>query len=181
MTDKEHGRALIGLGSNLGNRVATLASAVTAVDAMPCTKLLAASRLYETTPVGPSTESFMNAVIEVSTCLRPPALLEHLSKVEVDHGRKRRTRWAARTLDLDLLLYLDPTGTPLTIDTAHLTVPHPRILERDFVLAPLADLTPALKLQGTTIAAHLTALPHHQRTIQTVHPTTCYVHAPSGG
>ena len=181
MAVKEQRRALIALGSNLGDRIGTLASAVAAVAAMPCTKLLAASRLYETTPVGPSTEPFMNAVIEVSTCLRPSALMELLSAVEVDHGRDRRTRWAARTLDLDLLLYLTQSGTPLQIDTAHLTVPHPRMLERDFVLAPLADLSPTLELQGTTITAHLTAIPPAQRTIQTVHPTTCYVHAPSGG
>lgn len=131
--------AYIALGSNLGDRRGHLDHAVERLVGLG-TKL-AGSPIYETEPVGgPDGQGlYLNAVVRLDTDLDPQALLTALLAIEADRGRTRDTRWAERTLDLDLLWY---EGT--AIDSKGLTVPHPRTRERPFVLAPLTDLEPGL-------------------------------------
>ncbi len=119
------------MGSNLGDRWALLADAARALQPV------AVSQVYETDPVGcpDDAQPFLNAVAEVHTSLSPHALLDRCLDVERHAGRERRIRWGSRTLDLDVLLFDD-----LRIATDELTIPHPRMFERPFVLTPLADL-----------------------------------------
>jgi 2-amino-4-hydroxy-6-hydroxymethyldihydropteridine diphosphokinase len=130
----------IGLGSNLGDRQQHLETAKRSLDALPETRLLRTSEAHETDPVGQEDQgAFLNAVAELDTRLGPWMLLEQLRRIERESGRQRHTetRWGPRTLDLDLLLYGDRV-----IDHAGLTVPHPRMMERRFVLGPLVELAP---------------------------------------
>lgn len=158
--------AFIALGGNLGDRVATLRSAVTQLAAHPDITIGQRSKIYETAPVGPSNEPFLNAAVGVTTQLGPLALLEVLHDIERAHGRERRVRWDARTLDLDLLLFFPADeDTPVVSENARCRLPHPSMLERDFVLTPLVDLIPDLILQGMSLASHLQALPDPQRTV----------------
>lgn len=139
-------KAWVGLGANLGNPVATVREALAALGALEQCALLRHSSLYRTTPIGPGVEGqpdYINAVAELSTALPASDLLETLFCVENDFGRKRSTRNAARTLDLDLLLYGEQR-----FDTRQLTVPHPRMHERAFVLCPLAELEPRAIIPG---------------------------------
>jgi 2-amino-4-hydroxy-6-hydroxymethyldihydropteridine diphosphokinase len=130
--------ALIGIGSNLGDRAAHLDHARCALAVIPQTTLLAFSDVYETEPVGPAGQSpYLNAAASLDTELDPEALLAHLRAIEHSAGRVRHERWGPRTLDLDLLLYDDRI-----LHTDDLTVPHPRMTERWFVLKPLADIAP---------------------------------------
>lgn len=131
--------AHIALGANLGDAVATVRAALAALDTLPQTELVAASGLYRTVPWEASGPDFINAVAEVRTTLAPLALLHALQVLELQAGRERPYRNAPRTLDLDVLRYGD-----LTLDTPELTLPHPRMLERAFVLVPLAEIAPAL-------------------------------------
>ncbi len=156
--------AFVGLGGNLGDRAATLRSGLAQLRAHAGVQLLEASHLYETEAVGPSSEPFLNASARLRTSLEPRALLDVLHGIERDHGRTRRVRWDARTLDLDLLLVLD-RGVPVVSDDPACRLPHPSMLERDFVLAPLAELEPALIIEGRSLSAHLRALPAAARTI----------------
>jgi 2-amino-4-hydroxy-6-hydroxymethyldihydropteridine diphosphokinase len=131
-------RAYVGLGSNLGDRVATLDAAVRALDADVHTHVMAVSQVYETEPVGgPAQGPYLNAVAVLETDRSPRELLALLLATEAGLGRVRGERWGPRTLDLDLLLY---DGPP--IDSPELTVPHPRAKERAFVLVPLVDADP---------------------------------------
>ncbi len=111
---------------------------------------------YKTKAIGPGSQpDYINAVALIQTTLEPLALLDHLQFIELKHERERTIHWGARTLDLDILMY----GT-LTIETPRLTVPHPRIKERAFVLAPLLDLNPDLLLpNGQSIAKLLANCP----------------------
>jgi 2-amino-4-hydroxy-6-hydroxymethyldihydropteridine diphosphokinase len=131
--------AYVGLGSNLGDRESLIRRAAALVGA---TRL---SLLRETEPWGYEQQPrFLNAAAEVETALAPRRLLDHLLDVERRLGRERvGPRWGPRTIDLDLLLYGDET-----IDEPGLVVPHPHLLERAFVLEPLADLDPWLKIPG---------------------------------
>lgn len=129
--------AWIGLGANLGERVAALRSAVDGIDALPGTRVLRVSSLYRSAPVDASGPDYVNAVVEISTFLAPQALLEALQALEQSAGRERPYRNAPRTLDLDMLLYGE-----LQLATDTLTLPHPRLHERAFVLLPLAELAP---------------------------------------
>ncbi|MEM6782326.1 MAG: 2-amino-4-hydroxy-6-hydroxymethyldihydropteridine diphosphokinase [Bacteroidota bacterium] len=132
--------AAIALGANLGDRIGQLRAAVIALDAHPDVTVTARSPVYESeahTLDGTAQPAYLNAVVTVATTLAPEALLDVLLAIEHEAGRTRRYRWASRTLDLDLALYDD-----LHLDTARLTVPHPRLTERRFVLQPLADLGP---------------------------------------
>ncbi len=162
-------RAYVGLGGNIGDRLATLRSAARALGQLPGTQVIAASPVYETRAIGPSTEPFLNTAVELRTALAPAALLEALLVIEAQHGRERRTRWDARTLDLDLLVYLGPTPTgwePVRIEQDGLHLPHPRITTRDFVLLPLRDLAGGdLVLHGQPLARWLAALTPADRTI----------------
>jgi 2-amino-4-hydroxy-6-hydroxymethyldihydropteridine diphosphokinase len=130
--------AYIGLGSNLGDREATLRAALRDLDARGDVKVVRRSHLHETEPVGgPPQGAFINAVAELATPLSPKELLQVLHEVEDEFGRERTVRWGPRTLDLDLLLYGDRI-----IDMPALHVPHPRMHERRFVLEPLCELCP---------------------------------------
>jgi 2-amino-4-hydroxy-6-hydroxymethyldihydropteridine diphosphokinase len=141
-------RAYVGLGANLGDARASLDAACTALAALPETRLAARSPYYASAPVDAEGPDFLNAVAALDTGLAPRALLDHLLAIESAHGRERPWRNAPRTLDLDLLLH----GRCVSDDPA-LTLPHPRMAERAFVLAPLADLDPHLDLpDGRRIA-----------------------------
>ena len=134
--------AWIGLGANLGERAAHLRTAVAGMGALPGTRVLRVSPLYRSAPVDAGGPDYLNAVAEISTFLSPQQLLEGLQALELAAGRERPYRNAPRTLDLDILLWGADGAERL--DTATLTVPHPRLHERAFVLRPLADLAPAL-------------------------------------
>jgi 2-amino-4-hydroxy-6-hydroxymethyldihydropteridine diphosphokinase len=139
-------RAFVGLGSNLGDREATLRGAVEALAAEPGIAVVAISALRETDPVGLTEQPrFLNGVVELETALPARELLERLLAVERRFGRVREgiPPQGPRTLDLDLLLYGDAV-----IDEPGLRVPHPRLHERRFVLEPLAGLAPALVVPG---------------------------------
>jgi len=136
--------AYLGLGSNLGDRLATLQRAVDLLAATPGIRVVRSSRVYETEPVGgPVQPEYLNAVVEVDADLRPRELLEACLTVEEALGRVRTARWGPRTIDVDLLTYGDDT-----IDEPDLVVPHPRMHERGFVLAPLTELTADPPLPG---------------------------------
>lgn len=136
-TDRATADVFIALGANVGDREATLRSALAALAAEPGVSLLGASSFHTTTPVGgPANQPmFLNAVAELSTTLSPRELLDVLLRIEGAHGRERTIRNGPRTLDLDLLLF-----GGRRIDEPELTVPHPRMWQRDFVLAPLREL-----------------------------------------
>lgn len=135
-------RAYIGLGSNLESPVDQLERAFVALDRLPLCRLVARSRLYASKPIGPQDQpDFVNAVAALDTRLSPLALLDQLQALEQRHGRQRLRRWGPRTLDLDLLLY-----DTARIETPRLHVPHPQIASRGFVLIPLAELAPTLRL-----------------------------------
>jgi 2-amino-4-hydroxy-6-hydroxymethyldihydropteridine diphosphokinase len=138
--------AYVGLGANLGDSAATLRAALRELAAIPGITDCAASPFYRSAPVQASGPDFVNAVARVHTRLPPLALLDALQAIEKRHGRERPHRNAPRTLDLDLLLYGD-----LRLDTPRLTLPHPRMAERAFVLMPLRDLEPGLRLDGATL------------------------------
>ena len=139
MTQAARHRAFIGLGSNLGDREATLRQGVAELEAAG--DVIAVSPLYETEPVGgPQGQgAFLNLVVELDTADSPRQLLRRCLAVEEAAHRVRTVRWGPRTLDADVLLVDD-----LTVDEADLIVPHPRMWERRFVLQPLADLAPEL-------------------------------------
>lgn len=143
--------AVIALGSNLGDRRQTLRSAVWALSRFG--HVAAVSSLYETEPIGgPEQGPYFNAVLVLETDRDPRGLLSDLHAIEAAHGRERRTRWEARTLDLDLILYDD-----VVIDEEGCTVPHPRAAERRFVLEPLVEVMPEATFpDGTTATDALT-------------------------
>lgn len=130
--------AHVALGANLGDARATVSDAIAALDSLPQTRLLRASALYRSAPWEASGPDFINAVAAVETGLDAHELLRALQALELQAGRERPYRNAPRTLDLDLLLYGDAV-----IDTPDLSVPHPRLRERAFVLLPLAEISPA--------------------------------------
>lgn len=128
-------RAFLALGSNLGEREALLRHAVASIP-----DLVAVSPVYETDPVGgPEQDRFLNCVVELDTARTPHQLLALCQQLEADADRVRTERWGPRTLDVDVLLVGEST-----VDEPDLTVPHPRMWDRRFVLAPLADLAPEL-------------------------------------
>jgi 2-amino-4-hydroxy-6-hydroxymethyldihydropteridine diphosphokinase len=146
-------RAWIALGSNLGDPCGEILRAFAELDTLPETTLCARSRLYRTRAVGPiPQDDFVNAAAELETGLEPEPLLDELLALEARHGRVRHEHWGPRTLDLDLLLYDDAT-----IATPRLSVPHPRLAERAFVLAPLSDIAPETHVPGAGLVAELFA------------------------
>ena len=130
-------KAFIGLGANLGDAQASLRTAVQTMAQWPHSRVLAVSSLYASAPVGAQGPDYLNAVVELDTKLPPGALLAALQAMENEAGRERPYRNAPRTLDLDLLLQGD-----LELDDAQLTLPHPRMWQRAFVLLPLRELAP---------------------------------------
>ncbi|WP_097461960.1 2-amino-4-hydroxy-6-hydroxymethyldihydropteridine diphosphokinase [Mangrovitalea sediminis] len=134
--------AYIGLGSNLDRPLDQLRKAIVSLSSLPQCRLLGQSRFYRSRAVGPADQpDYVNAAVRLETGLSPIALLDHLQHIENQQGRVRHIRWGARTLDLDMLLFGDCTMT-----TPRLTLPHPEMANRDFVLQPLLDLTPDLSL-----------------------------------
>ncbi len=129
--------AYVALGANLGDAQAAVRQALRDLDALPQTRLMLASPLYRSAPVDSSGPDYINAVAELQTTLSAYALLDALQGLELRAGRERPWPNAPRTLDLDLLLYGD-----LRLDDPRLTLPHPRMRERAFVLRPLADIAP---------------------------------------
>jgi 2-amino-4-hydroxy-6-hydroxymethyldihydropteridine diphosphokinase len=127
--------AYVAMGANLGDAAQTLRDALGSLDHTPGIRLVKASSLYRTAPIESSGPDYINAVAEVSTTLTAPDLLTALQAIENAAGRERPYRNAPRTLDLDLLLYGDSR-----IDSPHLTLPHPRMGERAFVLVPLQEI-----------------------------------------
>ena len=136
-------RAYVAVGSNLGDRWGRLAQAARALRAAPGVAVLRASRVWDAAPIGPPQPRYLNAVLELETTRTPGSLLALLREVERAAGRTRDVHWGARTLDLDLLLHGD-----LVVRQPGLTVPHPGMAERRFVLAPLAELRPELPVPG---------------------------------
>lgn len=137
-------RAFIGLGSNLSDPGAQILKAYAELGNLPQTRLLSCSSLYRSAPVGYADQpDFVNAVAEIETALAPHALLEALLDMEHRHGRVREFRNAPRILDLDILLYDD-----LTCYEHGLTLPHPRMHERAFVLQPLHEIAPFRTIAG---------------------------------
>ena len=137
-------RAYIALGSNLGDPVATLREAVDGLAALRGSLLKAVSSFYRTAPIGLKHQpDFINAVAAVDTRLSPSQLLDELFALEARYGRVRSVRNAPRTLDLDLLLHGDAV-----LNDPNLTLPHPRMHERAFVLVPLAEIAPDLLVPG---------------------------------
>lgn len=151
--------AYIALGGNLGDPIGTQQSALEALDALPGIQLLKVSSYYRTAPVGLAAQpDFINAVASLETTLSAPALLETLLDTERQFGRIRQQLNGPRTLDLDLLLYGD-----LVCTTPTLTLPHPRLHLRAFVLLPLAEIAPDLPLPGRgSVAAWLPAVANQQ-------------------
>jgi len=149
--------AYIGFGANLGDRAATLAAALASVRQLATDPAaVRPSRLYRSAPVGgpPNQPDYLNGVVQLPVTLTAEALLDALQQLEAAHGRVREVRWGARTLDLDLLLY----GEQIC-DTPRLTLPHPRITQRAFVLYPLLELAPQLQLpDGLPLAQQLAAV-----------------------
>ncbi|CAN1553634.1 FolK 7,8-dihydro-6-hydroxymethylpterin-pyrophosphokinase [Burkholderiaceae bacterium] len=142
--------AYIGLGANLGDARQTIAAAIDALRQSSGILTLKQAPLYSSDPVDAQGPSFINTVVAIDTTLEPLSLLDCLQAIELEHGRERPYRNAPRTLDLDLLLY----GT-FTIETPRLSVPHPRMHQRAFVLRPLQDLAPALQLAQGSFATLL--------------------------
>jgi len=136
--------AYVGLGANLGEPRRQLQDALQELKALPGTRLTAVSSLYRTAPIGYLAQpEFLNQVAEMDTGLAAGQLLDHLQRIEQKHGRERPFPNAPRTLDLDLLLYGD-----VVIATPRLSVPHPRMHERAFVLKPLAEIAPQAAIPG---------------------------------
>lgn len=146
-------RAVIALGSNLENPVQQVEAALAAIAALPGVSLLRRSACYQTAPVGYADQpDFINAVCEVQTSLSPEALLAALLEVEQAFGRVRTFRNAPRVLDLDLLLV-----EGVVLDTDFLTLPHPRMHERAFVMLPLADMAADMQVGNHGAAADIAA------------------------
>jgi len=143
--------AWIGIGANLGDARANVLDAIERLARLPGARLVQASSLYRTAPIDSSGDDYVNAVAALDTTLDAHALLQALFAIEQAHGRERPYRNAPRTLDLDLLLY----GDEIIDDAPTLIVPHPRMHERAFVLAPLAEVAPGLVIPGRGAVASL--------------------------
>jgi len=145
--------AWVGIGANLGDARANVLDAIARLSHLPGATLRQTSSLYRTAPIDSSGDDYVNAVAALDTGLDAHALLQALFAIEQAHGRERPYRNAPRTLDLDLLLY----GDQVIDDAPTLIVPHPRMHERAFVLAPLADVAPDLVIPGRGAVSALLA------------------------
>ena len=149
--------AVLSLGSNLGDREATIREAVAAIAAVPGVRVVAASGLVETPALKPDgvdedAPAYLNATLRVRTGLSPQQLLEATSAIESDLGRVRAERWGDRTLDIDII-----TFGGLSVSSDSLTIPHPRAATRAFVLAPWLEVAPKATLGGVSVAELLAA------------------------
>ena len=149
-------KAFVGLGSNLGDREAMIRMALDDLANLSSTRLVRASSLYDTEPMGEVDQpNFLNAVAQIDTELTARQLLWNLLLIEKRLGRVRTQRWGPRTIDLDLLLYGN-----LVVEEPDLKVPHPELTRRSFVLVPLVELDPLLvhPVSGETLLSHLSRL-----------------------
>ncbi len=148
-------KCAIALGSNLGDSINIIDTTITLLSQHPCLESINYSPWYRTTPIGPPQPDYLNGCAILETSLTPEDLLQTLLAIEQKFGRIRREKWGPRTLDLDLLLYDD-----LILDTPNLTIPHPLMLDRAFVLVPLADIaaTWVHPITKKTIQEHLNGL-----------------------
>lgn len=169
-------RAYVGLGTNLGDKMAHLSAALALLAAAPGLRVLRVAGVYRTAPWGRTDQDwFLNTVAELETVLPPRALLEVLLGIEARLGRRREVRWGPRVIDLDLLLYGD-----LVVREPGLEVPHPGMHERAFVLVPLAELEPSLRLaDGRTVAEAAEALRREQEVVR--HGRLAFAATDSGG
>ena len=143
--------AYVGLGANIGEPRRQLQTALKELTGLPKTRMTATSGLYRSAPLGyPDQPEFLNAVVELDTELSAEALFDNLQEIEKAHGRERPFAGAPRTLDLDLLLFGDAA-----LATPRLTVPHPRMHQRAFVLRPLAEIAPQASIPGRGKACEL--------------------------
>lgn len=151
-------RCAIGLGSNVGHREQHLTSAMRSIESS-VGAIVAQSSLWETEPIGgPEQGAYLNAVVVVDTELQADEVLDRLLSIEREHGRTRRERWGPRTLDLDVLLYGDAV-----VDRPGLSVPHPRLGERRFVIEPLLEAWPEARLpDGTPVESLRMSVAHQQ-------------------
>lgn len=145
--------AYLGLGGNVGDVAASMRSALERLDASPGCRIAAVSRVFRTPPWGPVEQDwYLNACVRIETTLSAPDLLALALETEKQLGRVRETRWGPRTLDIDILLYGDST-----VSLDNLTIPHPRMTERAFVMVPLADIAPDVVLAGKSVREHADA------------------------
>jgi len=152
----------IALGSNMDSPHSQLDSALAALSQHPRIELVATSNRYQTPPIGPQQPDFINAAAQLSTDLSPLDLLDALQAIEQQQHRVRSIHWGPRTLDLDILLYDN-----FVIESERLTIPHPRMVERGFVLVPLADLDAQLALPSGETVAQLLANCSQQGIVKT--------------
>jgi len=151
LTGPNSGRAFLCLGGNLGDPAATMAAALRMLDDHAGVSVVRASALYRTPPWGKTDQpDFLNAVAEIETGLAAHALLELCLDTERELKRERFERWGPRVIDIDILVYDDER-----IADESLQIPHPRMLERAFVLMPLAEIAPGLMLDGKPVEDHL--------------------------
>jgi 2-amino-4-hydroxy-6-hydroxymethyldihydropteridine diphosphokinase len=153
--------AFIGLGSNLGDRAAEIEAALREIGELAATSLVARSSLYESAPLDAGGGDYLNAAARVRTSLAPLVLLRALQAIEARHGRTRPFANAPRRLDLDLLLYGDAI-----LATPELTLPHPRLVQRAFVLKPLAEIAPGLRIPGDGVVAETLSALGAQRVVK---------------
>ncbi len=140
-------QVLLALGANLGDREQYLTQAVQKLGEH-CGNVVKISALYATEPIGAADQSFLNAALILATDLEPVVCMRELLRIEQLLGRERRVHWGNRTIDIDIALWQNATGESLTMTTTELTIPHPRLLERDFVLVPCAEIAPDWKFPG---------------------------------
>ncbi len=147
-------KAFLALGSNLGDRWENLARALSALGEVHALSLRKISSVFETAPVGKVDQpDFFNLVLEIETDLSPEKLLVRCLEIETELGRVRHERWGPRNIDIDVLWYDDQR-----VAMVNLTLPHPRMHERAFVMVPLAEIAPELVLDGETVASRAAAL-----------------------
>lgn len=154
MPGRSESKAFLGLGGNLGDPRRAMASALAHVAADGQTRVVAVSSLYRTPPWGKTDQpEFLNAVAKVATRHRPRELLEMCLSAEAGLHRRRAERWGPRNIDVDILLFDD-----VEMEEEGLVIPHPRMLERAFVMVPLAEIAPDLAVKGTTARDHAARL-----------------------
>ncbi len=155
--------AYLGIGSNQGDSQELIGQAIQALDQIPGIKVDKTASLYQTAPWGNTQQDwFLNTVTRIKTTLGPKELLTHLQALENQLGRVRGIHWGPRTIDLDILLYDEEM-----LNYPDLIVPHPRMLERAFVMVPLAELAPDLVIQGENIAHIAKILKNSQEVVGT--------------
>jgi 2-amino-4-hydroxy-6-hydroxymethyldihydropteridine diphosphokinase len=141
----------IGLGSNMESPRQHITTAIQSLSEIQSTRMIKKSSLYKSKPVGPQDQDdYINAVVQIETELEPIELLNCLQEIENEHGRVRNERWGPRTLDLDILMIDEET-----IQNDRLTIPHPEISNRSFVLVPLAEIAPDCRIPGKGLARDL--------------------------